>query len=167
MSINNKVLKHTQARLFIYCACFCTTVAELSSCDRPLGLWSLRYLVFWPFTGKFADPDTLHRWSAVLHRGKIYIPKKMIEGRRKRGRQRMRWLDSIIDSLDMSKLGDSVGQGSLVCCIHGVTESWTRLSNWTTTTTERWLAKPGSWWLPGYFWMLAEGSFSLEGYFDE
>ena len=40
-----------------------------------------------------------------------------IEGRRRRGRQRMRWLDSITDSMDMSlsKLGDR-GQGSLACC---------------------------------------------------
>ena len=39
------------------------------------------------------------------------------EGRRRRGRQRMRWLDGITDSMDMneSTLGDSEGQGSLVC----------------------------------------------------
>ena len=41
-----------------------------------------------------------------------------IEARRRRGRQRKRWLDGIIDSMNMnlSKLGDREGQGSLVCC---------------------------------------------------
>ena len=41
-----------------------------------------------------------------------------IEGKRRKGQQRMRWLESITDSVDMnlSKLGDSGGQRSLVCC---------------------------------------------------
>ena len=41
-----------------------------------------------------------------------------IEGRRRRGRQRMRWLDGVTDSMDESEqtLGDGEGQGSLACC---------------------------------------------------
>ena len=41
-----------------------------------------------------------------------------IEGRRRRGRQRMRWLDGISDSVDEFEQtpGDGEGQGSLVCC---------------------------------------------------
>ena len=52
-----------------------------------------------------------------------------IEGRRRRGRQRM--VDGIIDSMDMSpsKLRDSDGQGSSVCCVHGITNGQTRLNN--------------------------------------
>ena len=41
------------------------------------------------------------------------------EGKRIRGHEKMRWLDSITDSMDMNlskHLGDSGGQGSLLCC---------------------------------------------------
>ena len=80
--------------------------------------------VFWP-------PDSFEK---TLMLGKI-------EGRRRRWRQRMRWLDAITNSIDMSlskfrEMGKD--KEAWRAAVHGVVKSQTRLNNWTTKK-EEWL----------------------------
>ena len=70
-----------------------------------------------------------------------------IEGRRRRGQQRTRWLDGITDSRDMSlsKLWETVkGRKAWRAAIHGVTKSQTQLSDWTQQRLQQ--IKPDKKW---------------------
>ena len=54
-----------------------------------------------------------------------------IEGRRRKGQQKIRWFDSITDSMDMTEqtLGDGDGQEGWHAAVHGVAKSWAQLND--------------------------------------
>ena len=122
-----------------------------------LELWCCRKLLIVPWTAGRSNQSILKEINPEYSLEKVVLKLKLqylghliwrvnslektlmlgkIEGKRRRGQQRMRWLDSIIDSVDMnlSKLQETVkDRGAWRAAVHGATKSRTRLSSWTTT----------------------------------
>ena len=124
--------------------CFRTVMLE-KTLESPLDCKEVKPVnprenKFWIFIGKLMLKLKLQYFGHLMRRANPLEKTLMLrknEGKRRRGKQRMKWLDSITTSMDMSlsKLQEIVkDRGAWRAAVHGVKKNRTWLRDWTTPT---------------------------------